>query len=64
MAKRSSVLEFAVLGLLHDNPCTDTNFAKRLNAVLGSFRAISYGSLYPCLQATTGRGSHPRGWAR
>ena len=23
---------------------------KRLNALLGSFRAFSYGSLYPCLK--------------
>ena len=50
MAKRSSVLEFAVLGLLHDNPMHGYELRKRLNAVLGSFRAISYGSLYPCLK--------------
>ena len=50
MAKRSSVLEFAVLGLLHDNPMHGYELRKLLNAVLGSFRAISYGSLYPCLK--------------
>jgi len=50
MAKRSNVLEFAVLGLLHDNPMHGYELRKRINAVLGSFRAISYGSLYPCLK--------------
>jgi DNA-binding PadR family transcriptional regulator len=29
---------------------------KRLNALLGSFRAFSYGSLYPCLKQLLGRG--------
>lgn len=50
MAKRTGVLEFAVLGLLHDSPMHGYELRKRLNAVLGSFRAISYGSLYPCLK--------------
>lgn len=50
MAKRSNTLEFAVLGLLHDNPMHGYELRKRINAVLGSFRAISYGSLYPCLK--------------
>lgn len=50
MPKRTSVLEFAVLGLLHDAPMHGYELRKRLNAVLGSFRAISYGSLYPCLK--------------
>ncbi len=50
MGKRSSVLEFAVLGLLHDAPMHGYELRKRLNSVLGSFRAISYGSLYPCLK--------------
>ncbi len=50
MARRSNVLEFAVLGLLHDSPLHGYELRKQLNAVLGSFRAISYGSLYPCLK--------------
>ncbi len=50
MARRSGVLEFAVLGLLQDAPMHGYELRKRLNAVLGSFRAISYGSLYPCLK--------------
>ena len=29
---------------------------KRLNPVLGSFRALSYGSLYPCLKSLLDRG--------
>jgi DNA-binding PadR family transcriptional regulator len=29
---------------------------KRLNSLLGSFRAFSYGSLYPCLKQLLGRG--------
>jgi DNA-binding PadR family transcriptional regulator len=51
MGKRSDVLELAVLGLLHETPLHGYELRKRLNAVLGSFRAFSYGSLYPCLKA-------------
>ena len=50
MSKRAGVLEFAVLGLLHDSSMHGYELRKRLNAVLGSFRALSYGSLYPCLK--------------
>ena len=50
MSKRTGVLEFAVLGLLHETPMHGYELRKRLNAVLGSFRALSYGSLYPCLK--------------
>ncbi|MGV1004400.1 MAG: PadR family transcriptional regulator [Candidatus Nanopelagicales bacterium] len=48
--RRGGVLEFAILGLLHDNPMHGYELRKRLNAVLGTFRAISYGSLYPTLR--------------
>ena len=51
MAKRPGVLEFAVLGILHESPMHGYELRKRCNAVLGSFRAFSYGSLYPCLKA-------------
>jgi DNA-binding PadR family transcriptional regulator len=44
------MLEFAVLGLLHESPMHGYELRKRLNAVLGAFRAFSYGSLYPCLR--------------
>ena len=50
MAKRTGVLEVAVLGLLHESPMHGYELRKRLNTLLGTFRAISYGSLYPCLK--------------
>ena len=43
------VLEFAILGLLHESPLHGYELRKRLNILLGHFRAFSYGSLYPCL---------------
>jgi DNA-binding PadR family transcriptional regulator len=49
-SQRSSVLELAVLGLLHETPMHGYELRKRLNSVLGAFRAFSYGSLYPCLK--------------
>jgi len=54
--RRSGVLEFAILGLLHDAPMHGYELRKRLNAVMGSFRAISYGSLYPALKDLLDRG--------
>ena len=56
MAKRPGVLEFAVLGILHESPMHGYELRKRCNAVLGSFRAFSYGSLYPCLKALSQAG--------
>ena len=47
---RSGVLELAVLGLLRGTPMHGYELRKRLYTVLGAFRALSYGSLYPCLQ--------------
>lgn len=44
------MLDFAVLGLLHDSPMHGYELKKRLNTLLGTFRAFSYGSLYPCLR--------------
>ena len=44
------MLDFAVLGLLHDSPMHGYELKKRLNTLLGSLRAFSYGSLYPCLR--------------
>jgi DNA-binding PadR family transcriptional regulator len=46
---RTAVLEFAVLGLLHRTPMHGYELSKQLNMVLGTFRALSYGTLYPCL---------------
>jgi DNA-binding PadR family transcriptional regulator len=57
VTRRGTVLELAVLGLLHDSPLHGYELRKRLNTILGSFRALSYGSLYPCL-----RGLQHAGW--
>lgn len=46
---RTGVLEFAVLGLLHRTPMHGYELSKQLNMLLGTFRALSYGTLYPCL---------------
>ena len=54
--RRSGVLEFAILGLLRDCPMHGYELRKRLNSVMGSFRAISYGSLYPALKELVDRG--------
>jgi DNA-binding PadR family transcriptional regulator len=43
------VLELAVLGLLAESPLHGYELRQRLKATLGSFRAFSYGSLYPTL---------------
>jgi DNA-binding PadR family transcriptional regulator len=46
---RTAVLELAVLGLLHRAPMHGYELSKQLNSLLGTFRAFSYGTLYPCL---------------
>ena len=51
--QRSGVLELAVLGLLHETPMHGYELRKRLSGTLGSLRAFSYGSLYPCLKQLT-----------
>ena len=55
MRSRSDLLELAILGLLHEAPMHGYELRKRLNLLLGSFRALSYGSLYPCLKGMVGR---------
>lgn len=54
MARRGVVLELAVLGLLADAPMHGYELRKRLNALLGVGRLLSYGTLYPHLK-TLGR---------
>lgn len=54
--KGAGVLELAVLGLLHETPMHGYELRKRLNALLGMFRAFSYGSLYPCLKQLLAQG--------
>ncbi len=56
MRGRSDVLEPAILGLLAGSPMHGYELRKRLNLMLGSFRALSYGSLYPCLKGLADRG--------
>ncbi len=56
MTRRGDLLEFAVLGLLHETPMHGYELRKRLNSALGAFRALSYGSLYPCLQGLLAKG--------
>jgi DNA-binding PadR family transcriptional regulator len=59
MGRRGDVLELAVLGLLHESAMHGYELRKRLNALLGPFRALSYGTLYPCL-----KGLLADGWIR
>jgi DNA-binding PadR family transcriptional regulator len=56
MTRRSDVLELAVLGLLHDAPMHGYELRKRLNTLLGAFRALSYGTLYPALKSLLAQG--------
>ncbi|HKS51289.1 MAG TPA: PadR family transcriptional regulator [Pseudonocardiaceae bacterium] len=44
------MLELAVLGVLHDAPMHGYELRKRLTGLLGTFRACSFGSLYPTLR--------------
>ena len=56
MRNRSVVLETAILGLLNSAPLHGYELRKRLNLLLGSFRAFSYGTLYPALKSLVARG--------
>ena len=49
-AEGDGVLELAILGLLHQAPLHGYELRQRLRATLGTFRAFSYGSLYPTLK--------------
>jgi DNA-binding PadR family transcriptional regulator len=44
------VLELALLGLLHRAPMHGYELRRQLSSLLGTFRALSFGSLYPCLK--------------
>lgn len=50
MSRRSEMLELAILGLLHDAPMHGYELRKQLNLVMGTVRALSYGTLYPRLR--------------
>jgi DNA-binding PadR family transcriptional regulator len=56
MGRRSDILELAVLGVLHESPLHGYELRKRLHAVLGTFRALSYGTLYPTLKSLLAAG--------
>ena len=56
MGRRSGVLELAILGLLHEAPMHGYELRKQVNTLLGSFRAFSFGSLYPALRDLEQRG--------
>lgn len=56
MSKRSELLDFALLGLLHEGPAHGYELRQRLNEALGAFRALSYGTLYPALSGLLDRG--------
>ena len=56
VTRRARLLEFAVLGLLHEGPTHGYELRRRLNTALGPFRALSYGTLYPALKGLLDRG--------
>ncbi|WP_193312815.1 PadR family transcriptional regulator [Georgenia subflava] len=56
MSARGQVLELAILGRLREAPMHGYELRKHLNATLGAFRTLSYGSLYPALRSLTERG--------
>lgn len=55
VTKRADMLEFAILGMLGDGPLHGYELRKRLAIVLGPFRPLSYGSLYPALHRLSAR---------
>jgi len=50
MMAKTDVLNLAILGMLAEQPLHGYQIRKRLGTELGPFRALSYGSLYPCLK--------------
>ena len=54
--RKSSALELAILGLLQESPLHGYELRKRLTHLLGAFRAISFGALYPALKGLTDSG--------
>jgi len=47
---RSESLEFALLGLLSQGPLHGYELRKRMSAIYGPFRALSFSVLYPQLR--------------
>ena len=54
---RRDILEFAVLGVLADGPIHGYELRKQLTEMLGPFRSLSYGTLYPTLRRLLNRGA-------
>jgi DNA-binding PadR family transcriptional regulator len=52
---RRDILEFAVLGVLADGPIHGYELRKQLTEMLGPFRSLSYGTLYPTLRRLVNR---------
>ncbi len=50
MSRRSDMLELAILGLVQDAPMHGYELRKQVHRVLGTVRALSYGTLYPRLR--------------
>jgi len=50
MRSRGDSLEFALLGLLSENPLHGYELRKRIGAIYGPFRALSFSVLYPALR--------------
>ena len=49
MRSRSESLEFALLGVLSQGPLHGYELRKRMTAIYGPFRALSFSVLYPQL---------------
>ena len=56
MALRSQPLEFTLLGLLANGPLHGYELRKRSLTIMGPFRALSFGSLYPLLKRMADEG--------
>ncbi len=54
---RRDILEFAVLGVLAEGPTHGYELRKKLTEMLGPFRSLSYGTLYPTLRRLESRGA-------
>lgn len=54
--RRQRILDLAILGALNRQRAHGYEIRKELNIRLGTFRTLSYGSLYPALRSLTERG--------
>jgi DNA-binding PadR family transcriptional regulator len=57
MRSRADSLEFALLGLLSQSPLHGYELRKRMVAIFGPFRALSFSVLYPQLRRMVSAGS-------